>query len=76
MLVNSKGGATKVIVWIIILLLIIGAIYLGYKYVSKDRTSSGENNNLPETSDTGGSGTTQNINPTTSDTEKPPVPPE
>ena len=66
---------TKIIVWIIILLVIIGAIYMGYKYVSKDRGSSSENNNLPGTSGAGGSGTTQNVNAPTSDTEKPPVPP-
>lgn len=76
MLINSKrGGATKIIVWIIILLVIIGAIYMGYKYISKD----GSSNNQQGT--TSGSSNVQDsiitgVNTPTSDTEKPPVPPE
>ncbi|MEK6861536.1 MAG: hypothetical protein AABY07_06205 [Nanoarchaeota archaeon] len=77
MLIPSKrGGITKIVVWIIILLVIIGAIYMTYKYVSKDRSSSNENNNLLDTSGTQDSGMGQNVNAQTSDTEKPPVPPE
>lgn len=78
MLIPSKrGGITKIVVWIIILLVIIGAVYMTYKYVSKDRSSSNEDNNLPENSGTqSDETTTQNVNVPTSDTEKPPVPPE
>lgn len=71
---SKKGEMTKIIVWIIILLVIIGAIYMTYKYVSKDN-SSNDNNNLPESSNTQDR-TDTNVNAPTSDTEKPPVPPE
>lgn len=73
---SKKGGVTKIIVWIIILLVIIGAVYMTYKYASKDK-SSNENNNIPENLGTQNQdGTTEGINAPTSDTEKPPVPPE
>lgn len=72
---SKKGGITKIIVWVIILLVIIGTIYMTYKYVSKDK-SSDENNNIPEGSNTQDRTTTINVNVPTSDTEKPPVPPE
>lgn len=71
---SKKGEIGKVVVWIIILLVIIGIIYMVYNYVSK--SNSDGNNQYGDDN----SGTEDGINADTNipnyDVDKPPLPPE
>jgi len=71
--INKKGGIIKIIIWIIVLVLIIGAVYMTYNYISKGKSSSQKETGVLSVANIQD---TPNVNPTTTDNNKPPILPE
>lgn len=71
--INKKGGVIKTITWIIVLILIIGAVYMAYNYITKSKPSSQKEIGVLSVANIQD---TPNVNPTTTDSNKPPIPPQ
>ena len=74
---SKKGGIGKILVWIIIVLVVLGVIFMGYKYIVQDN-GSGDDTGTTVSDDTtgGGDSTSQQDTGEEIDDEKPPRPPE